>query len=703
MADEKVVRATLRFGLDKNGAVTVKAAEQEVADGLKKVEKNAEDAEKKLSKLKESAEKMRMVGTAIAGVGAAILTPIGMAVNAYVSKIGEAGVVSRQWIQANKEIEDSQMRIGRVAAQELLPYLKDAAKFAGQVADFVEKNPDAIKAALTIGGAAVAGGGAIAGLATAVSTGAALIQVLSAAGIIGTGAAAAGGAATGLTAVGTAAAGIVAPLAAAAAAIVALGVSTFNVAEGVVKDVSWLSDTLISSSKDFADYQSKIAELKKKPEWMLIAPAFYEAPDENTFNALQNAYKKDPSLTQGLVTPSIFGGYTSPAGSSGTSLYDAAGTTFRSADQAAALAKQLAALNDLYAESDDLLQKRVDAGRKGAADLLKLDTDYNTDKLQQEKDFQDSEARILEDFTSARLKTLRDYSTAEDRTQEDYYAARTQAAEKYDEQTVKAEADHQKDIRRLMEDSGDRIKNLAGQRDAYAIMQEMQDTEKERKRKEEDYKTDTERTNKAYADDLTEQERQFQKEKARREADFQLRLSDEKAQNDLAASRRKTAYDTANTAELTAYTQQRKNLQTQTQLVLTDITRVFNALQTRINILAGPTAVVPGTDPGLTPTKPKGGGLTPLASGGYAEFGKYWLAEAGREFVLNAETTRAAERLAGGSLSQERVLRLGGGVNLAQSFTFNGTPSGSDAQALVATIRRETALVMTQVFQGMGA
>lgn len=47
-----------------------------------------------------------------------------------------------------------------------------------------------------------------------------------------------------------------------------------------------------------------------------------------------------------------------------------------------------------------------------------------------------------------------------------------------------------------------------------------------------------------------------------------------------------------------------------------------------------------------------------LATGGYADSGLYRMGEQGREFVLNAQSTRAAESLIGAQLSQERVMSM---------------------------------------------
>jgi hypothetical protein len=62
------------------------------------------------------------------------------------------------------------------------------------------------------------------------------------------------------------------------------------------------------------------------------------------------------------------------------------------------------------------------------------------------------------------------------------------------------------------------------------------------------------------------------------------------------------------------------------------------------------------------------------AAGGYVENGVYRLGERGQEFVLNAGTTRAAEGLIGGRLTQGRALgimtnnfQIGNGATIRQT------------------------------------
>lgn len=89
--------------------------------------------------------------------------------------------------------------------------------------------------------------------------------------------------------------------------------------------------------------------------------------------------------------------------------------------------------------------------------------------------------------------------------------------------------------------------------------------------------------------------------------------------------------------------------------------------------------------------RPQAGVVPGMASGGYATSGVYQLGEEGREFVLDASTTRLMESMAG-RLSQDKVRALAvqrGGpskVSVQQNFTFAPGISASDRE----WIRQET-------------
>ncbi|MFH1555140.1 MAG: hypothetical protein ABII76_09795, partial [Pseudomonadota bacterium] len=146
MADERVLRAILRFGVDKQSLEQVRSGAMSVDQALQRVEQ-------RMGRLREAGEKISSVGMRLAAFGAMISGPFILAARSYIQYAEKSERISREWLQSTERLQDVQVRIGRVAARELLPVLEKAADLAEQLADFAEKHPGAIGAAVQIGGA----------------------------------------------------------------------------------------------------------------------------------------------------------------------------------------------------------------------------------------------------------------------------------------------------------------------------------------------------------------------------------------------------------------------------------------------------------------------------------------------------------------------------------------------------------------------
>lgn len=216
MTKERVIQATLKFGTDKSSLNQVKADTKGVGAALKEIDKSGSQADKTLQKLKddfqalkeradrlaastgpamlarrlkdiqkeaeetkkrmqavieasnkmsEKADKLEEVGTRIAGIGAALAGPFLLAANAYVQKAGQSEEISRKWLATTERLSAAQLRIGKVAAEAILPVLEKLASLAETAAGLAEKHPAAVQAALGIGGVLVTLGGLAAILA----------------------------------------------------------------------------------------------------------------------------------------------------------------------------------------------------------------------------------------------------------------------------------------------------------------------------------------------------------------------------------------------------------------------------------------------------------------------------------------------------------------------------------------------------------
>lgn len=194
--------------------------------GILKIQKGLQDIEKQANRTREKMEKLANVGNKLALVGGAIVAPFALAMKKYVDATKETEPTSKRLVELSKKWEDSQIRIGRVTAEILLPTLEKTLDVVDKIAAFAEENPGAIKAAVGIGGTLVVLGGLLSTTAQIVST-IATVQGLAAgwtaanattlAGITVGGAGAAGGASAG--AIGTAVAGALTPVLVGAAAL----------------------------------------------------------------------------------------------------------------------------------------------------------------------------------------------------------------------------------------------------------------------------------------------------------------------------------------------------------------------------------------------------------------------------------------------------------------------------------------------------
>lgn len=152
---------------------------------LKKLEDQA-------NRTRERMEKIVQVGNRIALAGAALVAPFMLSINKYIEAQREieknGGVMdrnARRMIALQERWAKAQERIGAIATETLLPYLEKALDLVDKIAAFAEQHPDAVKAALGIGGSMVLIGGALSTVGTIVQTLATVQGLMAGAGAIG--------------------------------------------------------------------------------------------------------------------------------------------------------------------------------------------------------------------------------------------------------------------------------------------------------------------------------------------------------------------------------------------------------------------------------------------------------------------------------------------------------------------------------------
>ena len=180
-------------------------------------------------------------------------------------------------------------------------------------------------------------------------------------------------------------------------------------------------------------------------------------------------------------------------------------------------AAQKDADDKILAETNDYNSKRKDLVEKQMSDELQVLADNNLKVGREDRDYAQSEADAERDYMAQRLKTARDAGV----------------------QALKDEQAYQLKMSRMTEDHNDKMWDLAGQRDAGAMIQEMRAYEKERRRAEEDHNLALSQQHAALALQLADQAAAFKQARDRRLRDFQQQRGDEAA--DFALQQARTA------------------------------------------------------------------------------------------------------------------------------------------------------------------
>ena len=157
--------------------------------------KSLKQIEEQANKTREKMEKLAQVGTKMALLGGAITAPFILAMKKYVDTAKDTEPISKRLVDLNKKWEESQVRLGRVTAEIVVPLLEKAFGYLEKIIKFAEENPGVVQAALTIGSTLVILGGLIATTAQLVSTVATIQGLAASAGLALGGGGAAGGAA----------------------------------------------------------------------------------------------------------------------------------------------------------------------------------------------------------------------------------------------------------------------------------------------------------------------------------------------------------------------------------------------------------------------------------------------------------------------------------------------------------------------------
>lgn len=659
-------------------------------------------------------------GTVVAGGIFALATK-------YVNNAKEATETTVQWKNAQQDLNKQQARIGEILATEALPLIKLAAQYITKAADILEKHPEVVGIALKAGIIAIA----IGTIGKAVTSGirlyadlkmqsammlqltaaelqyAASANQLKAAGIQSAASTSKGT----LSTIGSTLLGILKP------ALVLIGSA---LAGAMVGD--FIGDKLArrANPKDTAQYGAGdyLTELKQG-----IAVYAYQAG--KAFQSYGKTMEENEKR--------------------GQEWFKAVGEALgllekQSEDTATSLGKVTGSMNE---------EKVVEAWQKWTDDLARITEEGAQKRLQIIKDAQDAEAASLKNYVStvssinaesnATFAQLAiDYAADMQEAEAEYASDRADIIRDSNDEIREIEADHQEALRKLIEDHNDRVADLVDQRDALGRVKEERRFNKERLEMEKGVNEAIAKERKETALRLQELASRYQQERAQRQAQYLADAAEAQAQQAAKLAEARAAHEEElkqiREAKAAQLLENQKAMQAERIRARQNFIEAIRDLDKSLlgerklknqyytlmlqdveqflaNWRAGIQGATPPATNGVVVTgTATGGTASPLwpgyASGGYASKGIYRLAEQGTEFVMNNRTTKAAERIVGGQLSQENMLQalsMFGAAKQGLSYNdnrrFNSGISARDRRA----IRQDTFEVVQKVLSGVVA
>ena len=537
---EKVLDAVLVFSFDKRTARDVKKGVVSIEDALKDLDKQVQDVDESLGQLADGFRIVELAGDELSTLGERILQPMQDAARGYVEQAGRADAASRRWLSASEDLEKTQFRIGRAAATAILPYLEKAADLAEKAADFVDKNPQLIAAALKVG-AIVAGLGAV-GMAvtkgiklyTDVRSAAMAAKQFIAAKMMQAAAkqqlAAAAGMQSGAGA-GVARAGV-------AGAAKTFAISAAVAAGGAMVGAQ-LADKvlgpLIMGAEEWEQYMGGLRPMQKVAEIVgqtvaVIGHGFSQLGEQILrklgLNKLADQYA-------GFADEMVIriNDMTSSIGKANEGFQGLSSTL-----SSPALGQALDAYIDFRREEADAMREyekdRARTIRDFGREMVRMEEEYQRDRARTIRDFERDQLRELEEFEYDRGIQLEEFERERQLEEDEYYRERQLRAKEHSREMEQAEKEHQLQLRRDLEDHHLRIRDAVSDRDFDAYRQEVEEYELQRKRAEEDHNRETALTQEQFARDQALEEAEYQRQQALRSAEFQYQLDQEQEQFD---------------------------------------------------------------------------------------------------------------------------------------------------------------------------
>lgn len=439
---------------------------------------------------------LQNIGRQMGMIGAGGLAALGGLAAKYISE-RPLDEVSIRWLQSQKDIEQSFIRIGAVAANELLPVVEKLADLSGDLAGFVEKNPEVMKALVGIFGALAAGGALLQGAGGLMQFGGKVSKYAPGATAAATGAlSGVPGAATlgGGAAAGAGALGVYAGAVGIGALIGKEIVNAIQAAQGKEQS-SWgdIAQTVRQASFAVSPYTMAAAGAK--------ALGFDEAAEALTNLSLQ------------------VNGLGDAAEGTGSKVAQAGQNAFSDG-----FAQQNV---QMWLDHNKQMAQALENYEERKAEIEQNAASRRLDIIQR---FGEQAAQAESRYAQARADAIAKFTQREQDIEGDYYRSRTRAAAQYGVAVRRAEQDHQRSMLKLQRDHQRRMVDLIDDRDAFGIVREQQRYEDARQEAEDSYRIQAAQRSEDFARQVSEMEENFRYQRS-------IRLRDFRQQQEEAAAR----------------------------------------------------------------------------------------------------------------------------------------------------------------------
>jgi hypothetical protein len=418
--------------------------------------------------MREQAEKLQNIGTTIGGVGLAVGASLMVFANKYITATGQTEQASHDWSVAMKSLETSEIKVGRVVTQELLPALKEAAKLAETLASLVEKHPDAVGALGKFAIAAVGGDALISSASTIerfMTSAGGLFATQIAGGTAEAAAASAMGAGAGAGAgAGIAGGAAVAGPLLAAAQLLAIVVGVFTTT----------SIALDISVKTFGE------------KWGPVVADIFTAGFASAGKNLADAFM---SWLNGKSDDSKTG-------------------------QASTALGSFAAQN--VQEYINYEKQKADAAAQYAEQVAQVEQSAAARRLEIINSFAEKAAQAESNYRSQSAKAASDFAAANAQASAQYYKQRADAEATYNTDMQRMAEDHQKELQRMEAEHNTKVADLTAARDALGLDKENAAYATQRAQSESDYNTEVARKREDYAKQMADLEANFVQQRAER-------------------------------------------------------------------------------------------------------------------------------------------------------------------------------------------